>query len=219
MEEFEEWMKKGKDASKKLKLIENALDSGDLVLDIDDSKLTYENMHNLNEVELYALNEKYKVSKISYFSLAGFTFGYFSLATYLFIKKGRSMISKLIPRHRMTIGNMMVKATYIATGGVSVFAVLGYLLAKKLNIYEEYMMSSDIKGEMIDRMLKEDEVMQKVYLLDNMKYYGMPQDMIDKAKVILEERRERMKKDKALLIYLIDDAEDLERSEIVGDSN
>lgn len=214
MEGIQEWISKGKTASEKIKKVERLLKSGEIEINVEDSKLTYENRHNLNEVELYALQEKYKVPKLTYFSIAGYTIGYFSLATYLFIKKGKNLVSKLIPKHRMTLGNMVLKGTYIATGGVGLYAILGYFLVKQLNIYEQYMMYTRIRGEMVDRMLREDEALQKVYLFDNMMYYGMPEDMIQRARDILKERREKLKREKALLIFLVEDEEE---SQIEGD--
>lgn len=213
MEEIQDWLSKGKKASAKLKKIERGISNGEIELDVDESKLTFENRHNLNEVELYALLERNQVPKGPYISLAVFTVSYFSLATYLFIKNGQALIKKLIPKHKMTLGNMVVKGTCIASGGVGLYAVLGLALVKQSNIYEDYIRYTRIKETLIDKSLKEDEALQKMYLLDNMEYYGMPQSMIDEAKRVLDERRQKMKEEKSLIIYLLDDDEEDELEE------
>lgn len=61
---------------------------------------------------------------------------------------------------------------------------------------------------MLKIYLKEDPDFQQMNLIENMKYYDMPKDMIERAEKLLTDRREKLKRDKAMLIYLIDDDED-----------
>ena len=63
---------------------------------------------------------------------------------------------------------------------------------------------------MISLYLREDEDFQNYNLIENMKYYDMPEDMIQRAEKIMADRREKLKKDRAMLIYLIEDKKEIE---------
>ena len=63
---------------------------------------------------------------------------------------------------------------------------------------------------MISLYLREDEDFQNYNLIENMKYYDMPEDMIQRAEQIMADRREKLKKDRAMLIYLIEDQKEIE---------
>ena len=118
------------------------------------------------------------------------------------------MIKKIVPAHRRNFGSIVIKGTFIAGSACGLFGALAYGLMNQLDMYEKVKKRNSINKQMIKTYLREDKDLQDYNLIENMKYYDMPQDMIDRAQDILDTRREKLKNEKSMLIYLIEDEEE-----------
>ena len=49
------WLNKGTGLRSKIKQVQQGLDDGSICIEVDESRITLENLEILNEVELYAL--------------------------------------------------------------------------------------------------------------------------------------------------------------------
>jgi hypothetical protein len=167
-----------------------------------------ENLEVLNEVELYALREKNPPPMKEMFVLGTFFVSYFSAGTWLMTKYGRDLIKKIVPAHRRNFGSIVVKGTIIAGTACGLFGILAYGLIHQMDMFPKWRRRNAVNKQMIKIYLREDVDFQNFNLIDNMEYYDMPPDMVDRAKEILRVRREKLKREKGMLIYLLDEDEE-----------
>jgi hypothetical protein len=62
-----------------------------------------------------------------------------------------------------------------------IYGVLAYGVIQQLELYPKWRKRNAINKQMIKTYLMEDKDLQDYNLIDNMHYYDMPQDMIDRA--------------------------------------
>lgn len=208
IESAKTWLSKGTGLRSKIKRVQEGLDDGSIQIEVDESRIVFENLEELSEVELYALREKYQPPVKEMVALGSFSVAYFSFTTWLTMKYGRQTIKKMVPAHRRNFGTIVIKGTLLAGSACGFYGLLAYGLMQQLDIFTKYRFRNAINKQMIKTYLREDKDLQDYNLIENMRYYEMPQDMIDKAQVILDTRREKLKNEKAMLIYLIDDEEE-----------
>jgi len=220
MDDLTHWYNRSREVSKQIKRVQKALDTGELTIKIEDpTRITYENRHNLSEVELFVLQDQHILPWSYYFAISGFTISYFSAMTYLFFKNKDKITQKLVPKHKMTVGNMALKGSLLAISAMSLYSVITISFVLKVDMLEKHKKSKAVKEEMLKKYLREDEFLQDQYLIQNMDYYGMPEKMKIEAKGILDRRREEMKRDKKLMIYLLDEVEKLDDQKNSNEEN
>ncbi len=168
------WLNKGTGLRTKIKRVQMGLDDGSIQIEVDPDRIQFENLEKLNEVELYALREKYKAPVQEMVILGSFSVGYFSVGTWLMMRHGRQLIKSIVPAHRRNFGSIVIKGTMIAGSAVGLYGVLAYGLIGLLDLYPKWRMRNAINKQMIKIYLREDEDLQEYNLIENMRYYDMP---------------------------------------------
>jgi hypothetical protein len=91
----------------KWRVLEKKFDFDKLNHNIDESRLTFDNLNNLTEIELIAFMYKIEPPKAALASMIGFTIGYYASASYLMYKTAKPLMEKFVPKYKRSVGQIV----------------------------------------------------------------------------------------------------------------
>eukprot|EP01016_Furgasonia_blochmanni_P049309 TRINITY_DN746_c0_g1_i15.p1 TRINITY_DN746_c0_g1~~TRINITY_DN746_c0_g1_i15.p1 ORF type:complete len:286 (-),score=80.03 TRINITY_DN746_c0_g1_i15:332-1189(-) len=182
-------------------------DENTIRIPIDESKLTMENLDNLNEEEILLLEEKMKNERLPswrVWALIPYNIGVAGLCYYYTINFRR--LSKKLFKPRKYGFIELIKYGSIQAILFATTYTLGTCAVTGLWHPVKYAQDlAKIQGKIIDLELRFDETIQENFLYNSMRYFGLSEEMVKQAqqdiegqKKMLEERQYFMKNKKIL---------------------
>ena len=186
-------------ANKTIEQTRDILKYEDLSAFVDEKKVTYENLDNLNQIELFALLDKHPVPVSRLALLGAASLLYFAGVTYLAVRKGPAYMLKSTEGKSKTLGTMIMTGTKITS---QIF--LGYVLLMTPLVYFTDIMnvmekSSRIRTRLGNSIVINDDDIQEYLLLSTMKYFGLSDPLLQQTKRELQDRKLKMQLEHASL--------------------
>ena|SRR3990167_1618795 len=195
-------------ANKNIEEAKRVLKYEDLSRFVDQDKLKMENLDNLNQIETYALLQKYPLPSKKLWLMAGITAGYFGLVTYMAIKKGPAYFGRITKDKNKSLGTMLATGT-VVTG--KLFLGYGAIMLPFMwstGVMQDIQNNSKINFKLGNSIVINDDEIQEYLLVNTLKYFEISDSTTESVRKELETRRTKMDQKKETLTSIVSLLED-----------
>ena len=161
----------------------------DLSQYVNTDRIKYENLHDLNQVELFALLDKHKTPAGPVSLMGLMTLGYFGGMSYIAFKRGRQHMDKITAGKPKTVGTMVLYGTIVTCKVFLGYAAMLTPVMWYTDTLQRFVRQAEIRNRLGDLIIVNDEEMQDMILGHTIKYFGLSDGYLEAVKLELENKR------------------------------